>query len=367
MVEFFDAVDDFGVGVGGGVGFLLAGERDDYAGVVFAGRRKLVRHLAGCDFEASPFAPEVDAGGGFDHVRDVRAADAGSDFEEVQAIVAVCFEEFGVRDAADQAQTFNEFRVDFFQRQSVGGVARHGASGEHAALMGDVEGRSAVGVGFGEQHGAFGDDAVDVEDVAGNELFKEILGLAVAELVEPAPEVVGRLDFFHADARGLGARLEEPGAGDASHELAQVLVIEDVLEFGDEDAALAGFGAHGELIPEIADGAEADSGKPKVFAESGDVFHVEFVEGDDAIDVAGARGVAGSVDHVDEREFVGHEEHFIDDVAGPVSIAEFFDGEEENGTAKFFASAEKFLAFFVGGDAEDGDGSGHRLRSRASR
>ena len=94
-----------------------------------------------------------------------------------------------------------------------------------------------------------------------------------------------------------------------------------------------------------------------MFAEGGDIFHVEFVEGDDAVDGLAAGHVADRVDQVLEREFFGHEEHFVDGVARPVAVAEFFDGEEQDAATQGFAGAEEFLAFFVGGYGEDGLGA----------
>lgn len=107
VVVFLDPFDDFGVVVGGSVRFLLAGQRDYYACVVFACLGELVGHLPCCDFEMSPFAPQVDAGGGFDHIGDVGTADAGGDFEEIEAVVAVSLQEFRVGYAAHQSQTLN--------------------------------------------------------------------------------------------------------------------------------------------------------------------------------------------------------------------------------------------------------------------
>ena len=57
VVIFMDTVGDFGIAVGICVGMLLAGEAQDYAGVIFSRRRQGVRLLPCSDFEARPFAP----------------------------------------------------------------------------------------------------------------------------------------------------------------------------------------------------------------------------------------------------------------------------------------------------------------------
>jgi hypothetical protein len=61
VVILRDAVGDFGIGVGGRIGMFLAGERKNDSRVVAAWWRKLVRLIPCSDFEARPFAPEVDA------------------------------------------------------------------------------------------------------------------------------------------------------------------------------------------------------------------------------------------------------------------------------------------------------------------
>ena len=71
--------------------------------------------------------------------------------------------------------------------------------------------------------------------------------------------------------------------------------------------------------------------------------------------VLGPRGKADGVDEVLYWKLFGHEEDFIDGLAGPVSLAEFFDGQQEHAAADGFAGAKEFLAFFVGADTENGE------------
>ncbi len=104
VVIFRDAVGDFWVGVGGRIGMFLAGERKNDSGVLAAQRRKVVRLIPCPDFEARPFAPEVYARGCLDDVRNVRAADAGGDFDEINFAVGVRTEELGMGDSAHEAE-----------------------------------------------------------------------------------------------------------------------------------------------------------------------------------------------------------------------------------------------------------------------
>ena len=175
---------------------------------------------------------------------------------------------------------------------------------------------------FGEEHGAFGDDAINVENAAGDELLEQIFGLLIAKLVEPGPQLFDGLDFLHANAGSLGARLEQPRPRNALHEFAQVVVIQDRAEFGNADARFAGLHAHSQLVAKIAHRGEPYSREPQMFAERRDIFHVEFVQGHDAVDVAGARGVGHRMNHVPKGEFRRHEKHFVNRFAGPAGVAE---------------------------------------------
>jgi|SRR5882724_3364570 len=104
VVVFGDAVGNFWIGVGGRVGMFLASEGENDAGVVAAQRGKLVRLIPSSDFEAGPFAPEVDARCVFDDVGDVGAAYAGGDFDEIEFAVGMRFQKLRVGDSAQEAQ-----------------------------------------------------------------------------------------------------------------------------------------------------------------------------------------------------------------------------------------------------------------------
>ena len=101
-----------------------------------------------------------------------------------------------------------------------------------------------------------------------------------------------------------------------------------------------------------------------MLAEESRVFEIEFVESNDSIDRLPTGEVADCVDDGLSGQFFGHEEKLVDGFTGPVAVAQFLDGEEQNATTEVLARAQKFLAFFVGGDAEDGDGP--RLGQEAS-
>ena len=67
----------------GRVGLFLAGQGDDRSGVILPDLGQVVELLPCSDFEARPLAPEIDAGGGANHIGDVGTADARGDFKEI--------------------------------------------------------------------------------------------------------------------------------------------------------------------------------------------------------------------------------------------------------------------------------------------
>jgi len=100
-----------------------AGQGKDYAGIVAACGGKLVRLLPCSDFQVRPFTPEVDVGGRFDDVGNVRAPDACGDFDEIELAVGVRFQEFGVGHAAEIAETLDYAAIYFEQAFGFGGIA----------------------------------------------------------------------------------------------------------------------------------------------------------------------------------------------------------------------------------------------------
>jgi hypothetical protein len=362
VMVFGDAIDDFGIVVGGSVGALLASKGNEDTGIIVARGRQLIRQLSCSHFDARPFPPQINACGGFNDIGNVGAPDASGDFEEIKLSVGVCFQKFGVCDSSKEAQLIENFSIHFEECFSVDGIARKCARGEYAALVRSLQRRRAVRVSLREDNLAFGSHAIDMIDAAGNELFEQIVRLMVAKLIEPGPELGGLVNLFHADAGGLRARLEQPRGGDAGHELAQGVVIENGNEVWDGDACFFCPGAHGEFVSEITDGGQAHAGDAHVFTEGRNVFHVEFVEGDDAIDGLRSGDEADGVDELLHRKFFWHEEHFVDGLAWPIRVAKFFDSQEDNAAANRFAGAQKFLTFFVRADTEDGERTalGHR-------
>ncbi len=374
MVFFLQAPDEFGVVVGGGIGFFLAGEANEEATIVGGDGAELVMAGAAVDFNFGPFGPEVDAGGGGDEVGDVRAADAGGGFEEVDFAVLAALNVFSVGDAAEEAHGGEDELIFIDEAALEGGVALDEAGGEDAALVADVHGGAAVAAGDGEEDIAFANDGVDVEDVAGDVLLEEVVGLVIAEGVDDLPAFVLGVDFADADGAGHEPGFEDPGRRNLVEEGMDEVVIEDVDEGGDVEAFIGGLAAHGELVAEVAGGGFAHAGDAEVFAEGGGGFEVEVIEGDDAVDDFSAGEEADGVEGllaVPLFFVVGHVEDFVDGLGGPFGgVFDAVGGKEEDAAAEAFGLAEKFVAFFVAGDAENGErthkGTGPQ-RERAGR
>ena len=111
VMMLFDAQDDFRIGVGGSIRVGLAREAEDGAGVLLTDGRQLIGLLARAELKFGPFAPEIDAGGGLDNVRDVSAAHASGDFNEIELAIGMGFQKFGMRDTANQAERADKIAV----------------------------------------------------------------------------------------------------------------------------------------------------------------------------------------------------------------------------------------------------------------
>src|SRR6202158_4223888 len=163
------------------------------------------------------------------------------------------------------------------------------------------------------------------------------------------------MNLLHADAGGLRAGLEQPGVGNARHEFAKIIVVENVDEFGDEDAFLSGSLAHGQLVAKIANGSEAHAGDAQMLTEGGDVLHVKFIERYDAVDGLRPGNIAHGVNQILQRKLFRHGKDFVDTFERPRCVAMFSDGQEKDTAAERFAGANELMTLFVATDAENGE------------
>ena len=85
-------------------------------------------------------------------------------------------------------------------------------------------------------------------------------------------------------AEASAARLEHPGRGDALHPFVELVVVEDAGEVGDEGAGAAWPARAWRACRGSRRWGAAHAGDAHVLAEVGDGLHVEFVEGDEAVE-----------------------------------------------------------------------------------
>ena len=104
-------------------------------------------------------------------------------------------------------------------------------------------------------------------------------------------------------------------------------MVEHMNKFRYQHAFFSGFRAHREFVAEIAHGGKAHPGYAQVFAQRRDVFHVELIERDDAVDFLISCREADRIDQTGKREVFRHEEHFVNRFARPIAVAQLFHGE----------------------------------------
>src|SRR5579885_3383741 len=119
-----DAQDDFRIGVGGSIRIGLTREAEDRAGMLLTDGWQLIGLLARAELEFGPLAPKIDAGGGLDNVRDVSAANARGDFNEMELAVGMGFQEFGMGDTTNHAERGDEVAVHLKQSPGISRTGR---------------------------------------------------------------------------------------------------------------------------------------------------------------------------------------------------------------------------------------------------
>ena len=122
---------------------------------------------------------------------------------------AVRADELGVRHAADQPERLEHACVQLQQRDPIRIGCRQRPRHEDASLVGDDEGRCLVAARAREPYFQTKDGGVDVIDVTRDELLEEVIGAAVAEVLERAPEFRRGLKAPDAERCCLGTRLED--------------------------------------------------------------------------------------------------------------------------------------------------------------
>ena len=229
---------------------------------------------------------------------------------------------------------------------------------EDASLVRDDEGRRLVAARAREPHLQTKDGRIDVKDVTGDELLEQVVGAAVAERLERAPEFRRGLQAPDAERCGLGTRLEDPRRRDLASPARDVRVVQRVHERRTRQPRAARAPPHRQLVAEPPRGGLAHAGDEQVLAQHRRQLDVEVVERDDAIDAFGARQVRGTLADVVERHVPTDVVERVDGVARPVGVSELLLGQEQHPAPLPPAFAQELVTLPVGGDAEEGQGHG---------
>ena len=144
--------------------------------------------------------------------------------------------------------------------------------------------------------------------------------MLIAEGVEDRPQSLGRLDQLDADGGGLRSWLEHPGSGHLAQVIANVVVIEDGNKIGHPDAVFKGLHSHGQLVAEVTHGGEPHARDPHVLSKGGGGFHIELVEGHNAINLLIARQVGYRFHDFRPGKVDRYVEHIIQALTRPVGV-----------------------------------------------
>jgi len=208
MILLVHPPDRFGSVETGQIRMLLARERHKQPGVIGARLRGGI--VVGCfgEFQFRPFLPQIQTGGGLNQIGKMRAAYPGGRFEEVDLAVSAA-NEFRLGHAAHQAERRHHPGIGLNQFVRDGRPAFQ----YPPALVRHLHRWSSVTAGNREADFAIKDDAVDVKNVARDELFEQVIRLQIAQLVDETPKFLGVLHLLDADQPRHGSRLEHPRRG----------------------------------------------------------------------------------------------------------------------------------------------------------
>ena len=202
-----------------------------------------------------------------------------------------------------------------------------------------------------------------MKDVARDELLEEVVGAAVAEGLERAPEFRRGLQAPDAERCCLGTRLEDPRRRDLASPARDVRVVQRVHERRTRQSRAARAPPHGQFVAEPSRGGFAHAGDEQVLAQHRRQLDVEVVEGHDAIDSFGSRQVRGTLADVIERHVPTDVVERVDGVSRPVGVPELLLGQQQHPASLPPAFAQELITLPVSGDAEKGQGHGDSIVS----
>src|SRR5271170_329954 len=108
--------------------------------------------------------------------------------------------ELGVRDAGVVSHRVQDLLVEVHEVALEPRAAFEQAGHENTAALGYFERWRAVGTGDGMDHSPLEPDGIDVHYIAGGEVFEQVIGLVVAELVDMVPDLLGLVTLLDAES-----------------------------------------------------------------------------------------------------------------------------------------------------------------------
>ena len=153
---------------------------------------------------------------------------------------------------------------------------------------------------FRKKYLALGNNSVNMIDLPGNKLLQQIMGLLVAQMIEPRPQFFRGLIFFMPIPEACERGFSNHGAGTLAMNSFEIFVIQNVYELRNQNAGLTCLRAHRQLVAEIAHGGLSHSGQAQMLSQSCHIFQVKFIQRDDAVNVPGTGCIAHRGDQFGE-------------------------------------------------------------------
>ena len=299
VVFFLDGPDGFGRIEGRHIGVFLPSQTDDDPGVVFVRFGGSVGFTAQlCVFQFGPLGPQIDAATGFDHFGNVRPPYPTAGFQEIKFAVVVRADPFGVARAVLHAEGFHHLGGVFAEGFIVVAAEFADHRLKNTAAVGHLEGGVEVLTDAAKDHLPVETQRIDVIDVSRFELLYQTGVPLVAEFVDDLPELFFGVNFFDPGSTCLEAGFDDPGSRDGIGKVVDLIVVEQGTEGRAADAPVAGLDTHGQFIAEVAGGGLPHAVDAERLAQEGGFFHVEIVEGDDAVYFSFAHQPGRSENHV---------------------------------------------------------------------
>src|SRR5439155_26436680 len=141
----------------------LARQRENDAAVFLSrlqsGARRCLRHL-----KPGPLSPQINSRRGFQNVRDICAADAGSDLQKIKLVVGFALDEFSMSSASLKSHRFYQTPIDFQELPLISRAVGDRLRDVGAATMGHLHRWAPVLVYSGEDDAAVIHQRVNVKD-----------------------------------------------------------------------------------------------------------------------------------------------------------------------------------------------------------